>query len=393
MARVRFLHTADWHAGRQLMGRDRTPEIAEALLEVADIARTKEVDAVLVAGDVYDARTPSAEAEAAVYGYFSTMHGSGIPSVVIAGNHDAPRRLDAVAPLLGRLGATVIGEPRSRQDGGLVVIPVRDTELRVAALPFLSERRIIKLEARRDQDDAEMKPRYRDSMRRLLNNLANGFDSRGVNVAMLHGTMEAARLSASEYTFHSTTAYTLGPEILPDGAQYLALGHMHLPQNVQGLGEHQGRYSGSLIQLDFGEQGDDKYVYVMEAEPGRPAETVDIVKIFAGTKLRREALHVSRLEAELSRLRAFDGWLKLALTLDEPMPGLKDRVMRDLPNVISVENTVRGSEPLAVPGDIHSLDLPAEYARYYSETRGTAVPERLGKAFADLHGAALEHDA
>src|SRR5690554_2982644 len=107
---VRILHTADWHAGRTLMGRDRTAEVRAALAELADIARSREVDLVLVAGDVFDNRNPTAEAESAVYDFFGELQAAGIPSVVIAGNHDSPRRLDAVSRLLGSAGAFVVGE-------------------------------------------------------------------------------------------------------------------------------------------------------------------------------------------------------------------------------------------------------------------------------------------
>ena len=90
---MKILHTADWHAGRVLHGQPRTPEIREVLREIAELARTEAVDLVLVAGDLYDTRNPGAEAEAAVYEFFKTLGDARIPSVVIAGNHDAPGRL------------------------------------------------------------------------------------------------------------------------------------------------------------------------------------------------------------------------------------------------------------------------------------------------------------
>ncbi|MDQ3461346.1 MAG: exonuclease subunit SbcD, partial [Deinococcota bacterium] len=81
---MKILHTADWHAGRTLHGVDRTPEIREALREIAALAVDEEVDLILVAGDLYDSKRPGPEAEEAVYEFFLTTGRAGIPSVVIA---------------------------------------------------------------------------------------------------------------------------------------------------------------------------------------------------------------------------------------------------------------------------------------------------------------------
>ena len=97
---MRILHTADWHAGRVLRGVDRTPEIAQALGEILEIAQSERVDLILVAGDLFDTPNPSADAERAVYEFFLRSGQLGIPSVVIAGNHDSPQRLESVAGLL-----------------------------------------------------------------------------------------------------------------------------------------------------------------------------------------------------------------------------------------------------------------------------------------------------
>ena len=97
---VKILHTADWHAGRSLHGVDRTPEVRAALQELSELAMVRVVDLILVAGDLFDNKNPSADAAAAVYEFFVSTGQRGIPSVVIAGNHDSPGRLDAVRSML-----------------------------------------------------------------------------------------------------------------------------------------------------------------------------------------------------------------------------------------------------------------------------------------------------
>src|SRR2546425_1177103 len=101
---MRFIHTADWHVGKTLRGQSRMDEFAAALDEVAKIALDAKVEAVLVGGDVFDSQTSAPEAEKLVYDFLARLLPERIACVIIAGNHDNPRRLSALANLLDSLG-------------------------------------------------------------------------------------------------------------------------------------------------------------------------------------------------------------------------------------------------------------------------------------------------
>src|SRR5262247_1949991 len=139
---MRFLHTGDWHVGKTLRTRSRLDEFEAALDEVHRIAVEARVDAVLVAGDVFDSPAPPAEAEKLVYDFLARLLPERIACVLIAGNHDHPRKLAALSELLEGLRVHVRADVRPPGQGGVVRVPSRDgqEEAQVAVLPFVPER-------------------------------------------------------------------------------------------------------------------------------------------------------------------------------------------------------------------------------------------------------------
>jgi len=386
---VKILHTADWHAGRSLKGVDRTPEIRAALKEIADLAIEEQVDLILVAGDLFDKKNPSAEAEAAVFEFFLKIGAANIPSVVIAGNHDAPSRLDAAAGVLGLTSAKVFGLVKVADEGGTFDLQIGDEIARIAALPFVSERRIVRIGELIDEDAGQWVQKYRQGMRTLINNLCKSFDNKQVNLLMLHTTTEGASLARSEYSFHCTDDYTISSDMLPESANYIAVGHIHKPQGVEGFPENTARYSGSLIQLDFGEAGDEKYVYIVEAQVGKPTKLIKEYRVQAGKELKQVTIDVDRtdIDKKLQTYEDFDGWLKLILKVKEPKPGLKDRIKAKLPHALAIEFEFPDRETSSEEReamDVQQINLSDAYERYYAEDKGGVLRKEVLASFKDL---------
>ena len=384
---MKILHTADWHAGRTLKGQDRTSEIRETLQEIAELAVQENVDLILVAGDVYDKKNPGADAEAAVYEFFLATGEASIPSVVIAGNHDAPSRLDAVSGLLSKTKTHVIGEAKVAGQGGTFEMQIGDEVARIAALPFVSERRIVRYADLLNSDPGQWSERYRNGMKMLIDNLTKTFKNDAVNLLMLHTAMDGATLANSEYSFHCTSGYSLSHDMLPDKANYVALGHIHKPQSIQDFSEQAGRYSGSILQLDFGEAGDDKHVYIVEAKAGMPTQLLMVHTLKSGKPLRNVRIDSAKdeLEKKLHSLEEFAGWLKLSITLDKPRPGLKDRIKQQLPNALAVEFTFPEAETeLSERVDVDKLNLLESYAKFYEAQRAKPLDDEMRSVFNEL---------
>lgn len=333
---MRFLHTADWHVGKTLRGRSRADEHRAVLAEIADIADDRKVDAVLVAGDLFDTAAPGPESEEIVYEILLRL-AQDRTVVTIAGNHDNPNRFNAIRPLLG-LG-NVIALPRVArpEDGGVIDVLAKSGErARIVMLPFVSQRGIVKAEALMTQDADEHAGAYAERMATVLAQLCGTADADAVNLVLAHAMVHGGTMGGGERSAHTVFQYSIPTAAFPRDYHYVALGHLH---RAQQLG-HQPPicFCGSPLQLDFGEIDDAKSVNVVDAKPGQPAK-IEQVPLESGRGLRR----VSGSMAALTGLADSVGDDFLLVEVQEsPRPGLADEVRDLLPNAVEVR--VRAAE-------------------------------------------------
>ena len=318
---MRLLHTGDWHVGKTLRGRSRADEHRAVLAEIADIADDRKVDAVLVAGDLFDTAAPGPESEEIVYETLLRLSRER-PVVAIAGNHDNPNRFHAVKPLL-ELG-NVIALPRvARPDeGGVVELDTAGGErARIVLLPFVSQRGIVKAEALMSQDADEHAGEYAERLSQVLQRLcqvgdglvpsrASAADPAAVNLVLAHAMVHGGTMGGGERSAHTVFQYSIPTSAFPVDYHYVALGHLHRAQKLEGACPI--HYSGSPLQLDFGETEDDKCVNLVEAVPGQPAR-VEPVELSEGRRLRK----VSGTLATLHELAKTVGDEFLLVVVDE----------------------------------------------------------------------------
>lgn len=382
---MRFLHTADWHVGKPLRGRSRMDEYAKALEQVAGVAVDRKVDVVLVAGDVFDSPAPPPEAEKLVYDFFARLLPERIACVLIAGNHDHPRKLAALSSLLERLQIHVRPEVRPPGGGGVVRVPSRDgtEEAAVAVLPFVPERRVVDACTVMDAEYTWYEA-YSGRIEQILAALAKSLPPTTVNVLLAHLLVDGARVGTGERELHLGQVYGVNPQQLPSSVQYIGLGHLHRPQEI--LAPARTLYAGSLVELDFGEKEQDKRVVVFEAKAGRPV-SVESVALTAGRRLRDVAgtfEELQRLSAEVG-----DDFLRVTVKADGPVPGLAERVKELLPNALDVAVAHPRAEgtPSASGSGVGRVRLePGRlFATYYEHRNGAPPPPELQTLFEALY--------
>lgn len=381
MVIMRILHTGDFHAGRQLRGLDRTPEIRATLNEILSIARDARVDAVLVSGDVFDTVNPSAAAEDAIYEFYLGLKEAGIPSVTIAGNHDSAERLRSIRGLLRHVGAHMVTHVTPDLKELVYPVQARDgSVLQVLAFPFLSERRLVKLADVAEGNVSQWRQKYQEGMNFFLRRMGSLLKPDAVNMLMMHLTFDGSAPSGSErnFIFDITNSYTVSARMLPEALQYVALGHIHKPQQVSELPP--AYYAGSIIQLDFGEAGEKKYVNLIEAEPGRPIK-MQQVPLTSGKQLKTVRVQLDQIE-QMDSLVHFEGLLRVIVELPAGMgsAGLKERVAKVLPNALAIEIEVSQQEVKSRAAARAHLSDVQLFEQYYLDRHG-ALPEDIREAF------------
>lgn len=377
---MRIVHTADWHVGRIWKGTARLDETARVLDHLAGYLEREKVDLLLVAGDVFDVASPGPEAEAIVFGFFRRLGAKKIPAVVIAGNHDSPGRLDACGQLAELAGVRVVGRPRSATKGGVLEIVAAGERAMVAALPFAAPGVFVSaLELAGDATRA--KSLYAEKFKQAVAHLATGFRPGAINLLMAHTHLDGAILANSERQVHLGEEWAATPPALPDQAQYVALGHIHKPQRIEAA-PAPTEYSGSPLQLDFGEAGEEKSFVVVQAKPGLPVRTVR-VPYEGGTPLKDLRLTLSELEARESDLRSA-GWLRLTVPLIEPDPDLTRKIRERLPNALVIRPELPHQSVL-IPASRNGKSPVEMYRDYHDRQHGRPPEASVEETFAHLY--------
>jgi len=260
--RMRLLHTSDWHLGRRLGDVSLLEDQAHILEQVHAVCRSERVDALVIAGDIYDRAIPPEEAVRLLSDFAARItQGLGIPLIAISGNHDSAERLGFGAALLeqGRLFLRTGFGARARP------IPVGEGEHAglVYCLPY-TEPEAARLEL---QDDSL---RTHDAAVRAALEAARAHRrASGVLNAVLVGHLFAAggqESQDSERPLVVGGAAHVSVEAL-EGFSYVALGHLHAPQCVGGREDI--RYSGSPLKYSFAEARQPKGLNLVELEGGR----------------------------------------------------------------------------------------------------------------------------
>ncbi len=375
---MRILHTSDWHVGKTIRNESRMPEHRAVLAEIVEIARSEAAELILLAGDLYENAAPGPESVALVNQTLLDLRAVA-PLVVIAGNHDNAAAFEALRPWADGLGIVMRGRVSGPDAGGVVDLTTDAGErARVALLPFCSPRYSVRAADLMELDAAQAAGVYADRLAAIVGALCASPDPGVVNLLVAHcmvrggvtGGGERGAQTAFEPYWMSTAAF-------PPSLGYTALGHLHLAQRVASASP--AWYSGSPVQVDFGEAGAGKHVLIVEVTATTPARVRE-VPITAGSELRTITGTLAELEAQAGTDFG-DTWLRVRVD-DAARAGIVEEVRGWLgERVVEVRVVGTGARP---PHPVARVGTtPHELFDEYLRTEGVD-DARLAVLFADL---------
>ena len=387
---MRLLHTSDWHLGRSLHRADLRAAQSAFLDHLVDVARAEKVDAVLVAGDVYDRAVPPVDAVELCEDALLRLHDTGARIVLISGNHDSARRLGFGSGLLEKAGVHLRTRP-----GALarpVVLEDPYGPVAVYGVPYL-EPDAVRAELPAGQDEI---PRgHAGVLGHAVACIRADADARGIarRVVMAHGWVSGGSASESERDI-SVGGVGQVPAELFAGFGYAALGHLHGQQTVA---PHL-RYSGSPLPYSFSEASHRKGSWLVELDA---TGTAHAERVPAPT-FRRLSMLRGRL-ADLLGSAAYrqheDDFVSVTLTDPSRPEGAMDALRARFPHVLVLAFEPEGAGPdgrgyRARTAGRDDLSIAAEFVRHVSNAPPTAAEERLlASAFAAVRTQEAEEAA
>ena len=336
---MRILHTSDWHIGQRLYGNERISEQQLFHDWLIQTIEQKRIEALLIAGDIFDVAYPSNSALELYYSFLTRLHTTSCKNVIIiGGNHDSVSTLNAPKKILKHLNIQVFGGLESSIDAHFIEIKNKEKDVVIAAIPFLREKDIVDSLAGQDfyEKIETLKRSLLDFYHKIDVDLNKKY-SNHLKIYTGHFYTSGSLLSDSERQIHFGNQGEISFSKLPK-ADYWALGHIHRPQKIGG--NENVRYSGSPLPLSFSERKDNKILIELDIqENGLTINEIDIPKF-----------------RELKRIKGtFDEVFQQLGVLENKKPNLKHWI------------------EILVKEDVLDLDKKHEFLNYIAKLENSEV--------------------
>jgi exonuclease SbcD len=382
-----------------LEGRSRLSEQEQFIDELVAIVTTEGVQLTLLAGDVFDTYNPSADAEGLFFDALERLSDGGKRAVaVIAGNHDSPDRLRAANPLALKHGISLIGYPREQlivgsAQGGVqriktgpgwveLTVPGCQESAIIYTLPYPSESRLNEVFTE-SLDDASQQIAYSDRVGQLFLEADKVYKPDTINLAVAHLFAFGGVESESERQLGGALA--VSPLALPKKAQYIALGHLHRPQQVHNAPQI-CRYSGSPLSFSFSEADQQKEVVIADIVPGGLTQ-VNPINLRCGKALKRwRANNIGEAQNWCTEPQNQSCWVELEILADQP---IEVSQLAELRKSHSGIITIRPIFP-EMEADasevrrLSELSLEERFNIFFQRERGVSPPEELIRFFLEM---------
>lgn len=383
---MKFLHTGDWHLGAKTNGRDRLSEQKRTLDEIESIANHENVDCIIIAGDVFNTASPSADAEELFFDAIQRLSNNGDRFVfVLAGNHDDPTRISAGLPLASKHNIALVSSLEKLKESsfaknslirvvdtgkGHIKIKKNEEIATIAYLPYPTESRISQ------KVDSDLS--YAEKVKEWAEISTSAFEPDTFNIFVSHLFMVGSKTNDGVVKVGDLMAI---PKNMMPKADYTALGHIH---SAQSLGDNI-YYAGAITKLNI--KNKDLSVNIIESENGK-LQSVKTIELKNPAKY--DKVVASSIEDASDKLLNYDNLdiIELQIVQNEPLSASSlKQLKKDFPCITNIA-LLRPAESYQSNSNtkrtkLNDVDL---FSEFYKMVRGVEPSADLVEMFMDCKG-------
>lgn len=404
---LKILHTADWHLGHQLHGYARYDEHQAFLNWLLDQIEIQQVDVLCMSGDVFDSANPSSASWQQLYRFLATLmtQSPGVQVILTAGNHDSPSKMSAPGDLLAHFDLHFIGhiekDEQGEQQFNKLLVPLKNRQGEIhgwaLAVPFLRASDLVL-----DREIVDGQQRWQHAIADVYQQVAKLAESvreeGQMLMAMGHAHVRGGQVSElSERQIIMGGEHALPADIFPDGCDYVALGHLHLGQQItHRLAIH---YSGSPLPLSLSERRYHHHIQLLTwDEQSLTVEPLSIPRVCPMWQVPDKPQPIEQVLQALRELTEYQGpvefapFVEVQVALDKPQVHLREQVMRALEGknvrLTRIRTVYPAREPLASASfrgkDLDDLTPLEVFTLCYEQNYQQDPPEALCAAFKEV---------
>ncbi len=393
---MKIIHTSDWHIGKQLNGFSRIEEQKNFIDDFIETVEEENVDIVVIAGDIYDVTTPSIEAEQLFFTSMERITNKGKRIVVVsAGNHDSSDRLMASRVWGAELGVVIVGSINDMVvdkdindfkirtiEEGVFSIEKNGETVKFMNLAYPSETRMnIKIDTKEIEDYSK---EYNQVIRNIVSEKSKHFGEDSYNVIIGHFLMFGGISSDSEKEINIGGLNSLGSDILPKSADYVALGHLHKKQKISG--HNSCYYSGSPLQYSRSEKDSTKYIGIIDSQNKEDSVVFKELKTYKPI----EVLSTDDIEKTIEYIKnnEIDTWYYIEIE-QSAIETSKIQALRNASNsileIIPIKSKINNLEDYTMQNR-KEKSVSENFVDYYKFVKNVEPSSDIMKIFLELTG-------
>ncbi len=383
---MRILHTADWHLGKKLEGYSRLKEQKKFIDELIEIADEKKVDIAIIAGDIYDTSNPQAEAEKLYYESIKRLSNKGSrPVIVVAGNHDNPKRIVASEPLAKENGIISFGYPNEVKETGRygnflikesyeggILLSLDSSDVFINALPYPTEKSLSKIFSSVEELS------YSDKVAKILNRTHSNVKKGIKSIIVSHLFTLGSEIGDGERELGGSQIFDLSTAPKSD---YIALGHIH---KMMKFDKYNAAYSGSIMEYRSSEARYRKKVLIKDLESG----TLEEIEV----KNQKPIVEYTAFGVEDAIKKSIDlmdkdEWIYLTIESDVPIKNNDLKKIKENKNIILVIPKINWQESNEIEIEEYTEENIIEaFKVYYKNSENKDIDQKTLDMFIELIG-------